>query len=346
MPARLYLDHAATTPILPAAREAMVEGFARWANPSSPHAEGRAAKAALEQARARIKAALGWEHHLIFTGGASEAAALALGRTKAKRRFVSAVEHDVVRREAGDATILPVDAGGIVDPAGIADGALVAIQSVNSETGVTQPASLGDAIHDRGGLWLADCAQSAAKLPLPDADLIIVSAHKLGGPPGIGALLVRDLATLRPTGGQEQGYRGGTENLPGVLGFAAALEARGARDHLPGLRTMLDDGARAIGGRVVAEASPRLAEIASYRLPGVPAAAQLIELDLAGIAVSAGSACSSGSLKPSPVLMAMGWSETDAREVIRVSLAPETSEADIARFLEAWAKLKARRAAA
>ncbi|WP_404709894.1 cysteine desulfurase family protein [Sphingomonas sp. MMS24-J13] len=346
MQERLYLDHAATTPILPAARDAMIEGFARWANPSSPHAEGRAAKAELERARTRIKAALGWDHHVIFTGGASEAAALALGRAKTARRFVSAVEHDVVRREAGDAIVLPVDAGGIVDPAAIGEGALVAIQSVNSETGVIQPASLAGLIHDRGALWLADCAQSAAKMPLPDADLIILSAHKLGGPPGVGALLVRDLAMLKPTGGQEQGYRGGTENLPAVLGFAAALEARGARDHLPMLRAMLDEGARGMGGLVVAEPSPRLPEIGSYRLPGVPAAGQLIELDLAGISVSAGSACSSGSLKPSPVLMAMGWNDTEAREVIRVSLAPETSRDDITRFLEAWARLKARRAAA
>lgn len=346
MQARLYLDHAATTPILPAARDAMIDGFVRWANPSSPHAEGRAAKAELERARARIKAALGWEHPLIFTGGASEAAALALGRAKAAHRFVSAVEHDVVRREPGDAIVLPVNADGIVDPTAIGEDALVAIQSVNSETGVIQPTSLGDTIHDRGGLWLADCAQSAAKMALPDADLIIISAHKLGGPPGIGALLVRDLAMLAPTGGQEQGYRGGTENLPAILGFAAALEARGLRDRLPTLRSMLDEGARAMGGLVVAQTSPRLPEIGSYRLPGVPAAAQLIELDLAGISVSAGSACSSGSLKPSPVLMAMGWSEAQAREVIRVSLAPETNEADITRFLETWARLKARRAAA
>lgn len=346
MPARLYLDHAATTPMLPAARDAMIEGFARWANPSSPHAEGRAAKAALERARARIRAALGWGHHLIFTGGASEAAALALGRATKATQFVSAVEHDAVRRATGNAVVLPVGADGMVDPDAIGENALVAVQSVNSETGVIQPAALGERIHALGGLWLADCAQSAAKLPLPDADLIILSAHKLGGPPGIGALLIRDLAMLRPSGGQEQGYRGGTENLPAILGFAAALEARGSRDHLPGLRTMLDDGVRAGGGLVIAEHSPRLPEIGSYRLPGVPATAQLIELDLAGIAVSAGSACSSGSLKPSPVLMAMGWSEAEAREVIRVSLAPETKEADIARLLAAWARLAARRAAA
>jgi cysteine desulfurase len=343
---RLYLDHAATTPVLPAARAAMAEAMERWANPSSPHAEGRAAKAAMEKARARIKAALGWDHHLIFTSGASEAAGLAFAQAKAERHFVAAVEHDAIHRAGRDAVTMPVGADGLIDPAIVPHGGLIAIQHVNSETGVIQPAALGEAIRAHGGLWLADCAQSAAKIPLPDADLIIVSAHKLGGPPGVGALLVRDLGLLAPTGGQEQGYRGGTENYPAILGFAAALEARGSRDHLAGLRAMLEDGVRANGGTVVAEASPRLPEIGSYRLPGVPAAAQLIELDLAGIAVSAGSACSSGSLKPSPVLMAMGWNETQAREVIRVSMAPETEEADVARFLTAWARLAARRAAA
>ena len=346
IPDRLYLDHAATTPVLPAARAAIADAWGRWANPSSPHAEGRAARAELERARQRIKAALGWPHAIIFTGGASEAAALAMARTVGQTRLVSAVEHDAVRRAAPDAAILAVGADGLVDPDALPEARLFAIQSVNSETGVIQPAALGDAIHAKGGLWLADCAQSAAKLPLPDADLIIVSAHKLGGPPGVGAVLVRDLAMLAAVGGQEQGYRGGTENLPAILGFAAALEARGARAHLPGLRAMLDDGVRARGGEVVAEASPRLAEIASYRIAGRPAAAQLIELDLAGIAVSAGSACSSGSLKPSPVLLAMGWDETRAREVIRVSLAPETSESDIARFLDSWGRIVGRARAA
>lgn len=343
---RLYLDHAAATPVLPAARAAMAQAWERWANPSSPHAEGRAAKAEMERARARIKAALGWKHNLIFTGGASEAIALAFAQAPIGGRAISAVEHDAVRRAGRDAVIIPVGDDGLVDPAAIPADALAAIQSANSETGVLQPETLGEAIRAKGGLWLADCAQSAGKLPLPDADLIVVSAHKLGGPPGVGALLVRDLAMLRPDGGQEQGYRGGTENLPAILGFAAALEARGSRAHLPALRTMLDEAVRAAGGLVVGQDSPRLAEIGSYRLPGVSAQAQLIALDLAGIAVSAGSACSSGSLKPSSVLMAMGWSEREAREVIRVSFAPETSAADVARLLDAWGELAKRRTAA
>jgi cysteine desulfurase len=344
---RIYLDHAATTPVLPQARAAMAEALERWANPSSPHTEGRAAKAALEDARARIKAALGWPHELIFTSGASESAALALGRAQRGGRAVSTVEHDSIRRAAPDAGLIDVGRDGIVDLTRVPDQALVAIQTVNSETGVIQ--SLDDVaavVRERGGLWLADAAQSAGKMPLPDADLIIVSAHKLGGPPGIGALLVKDLNALSPTGGQEKGYRGGTENLPAAIGFAAALEARGSRGHLPALRLRLDEGVRNAGGSVAAANAPRLPEIASYRLPGVAAAAQLIELDMAGIAVSAGSACSSGTLKPSQVLTAMGWPAEEAREVIRISLSPETTKAEVDRFLEVWSALAARRRAA
>ena len=347
MPDRIYLDHAATTPMLPEARAAMAEAFARWANPSSPHAEGRAAKAALEEARAAIKTALEWPYELIFTSGATEAATLALSGAKIGGRAVSAVEHDSIRRAAPDAMGIGVDADGRVDLDAIPRDALVAIQTANSETGVIQPAeAVAAAIRDRGGLWLADAAQTAAKLPLPNADMIIVSAHKMGGPPGVGALLIKDLNDLAPIGGQEKGYRGGTENLPGAIGFAAALEARGSREPLAGLRQRLDEGVRAAGGRIVAENSPRLPEIASYRLPGTAAAAQLIELDSAGIAVSAGSACSSGTLKPSTVLTAMGWSEEQAREVIRISLAPETRETEVERFLEVWTRLAERRRAA
>ena len=347
MPDRIYLDHAATTPMLPEARAAMAEAFARWANPSSPHAEGRAAKAALEEARAAIKTALEWPYELIFTSGATEAAALALSGAKIGGRAVSAVEHDSIRRAAPDAMGIGVDADGRVDLDAIPRDALVAIQTANSETGVIQPAeAVAAAIRDRGGLWLADAAQTAAKLPLPNADMIIISAHKMGGPPGVGTLLIKDLNDLAPIGGQEKGYRGGTENLPGAIGFAAALGARGPREPLAGLRQRLDEGVRAAGGRIVAENSPRLPEIASYRLPGTAAAAQLIELDSAGIAVSAGSACSSGTLKPSTVLTAMGWSEEQAREVIRISLAPETRETEVERFLEVWTRLAERRRAA
>lgn len=315
----------------------MADALGNWANPSSPHAQGRAARAALEDARRRIASALGWSGALIFTSGASEALSIVLTRAKATARILSPVEHDAVLRVAPDARRLTVDSLGRVQPYDADPGDLVAIQHVNNETGVIQPL---DELHRPDALLLADCAQSAGKLPLPEADFIAVSAHKLGGPPGIGALLVRDLALLEPSGGQEQGYRAGTENLPAILGFAAALDARADwLDRAAALRRRLETGILAAGGQVIAADAPRIATIGGYRMPGVAATAQLIQLDLAGIAVSAGSACSSGSMKPSHVLAAMGFGEAEAREVIRVSFGPQTSEADIDRFLVEWTRI-------
>ena len=319
----------------------MLEGFALWANPSSPHKAGRAARAALEDARGRVKAALGWEGELIFTSGASEALALAITRCAAPLVAVSAVEHEAVLRWAGDAARLPVDAQGLVMAEGAPLAGLVAVQHVNNETGVIQPLdALYAAAHAAGGLLLADCAQSAGKIALPSADLIAISAHKFGGPIGVGALLVRDWALLKPTGGQERGYRGGTENLPGAMAMAAALEAGSDwLEEAARLRLLLDEGVVAAGGEVVAAGAPRLPTIAGYRMPGRSATAQLIRFDGMGIAVSAGSACSSGSLKASPVLMAMGHAHPG--EVIRVSIGRETTEEEIARFLAAWREIRA-----
>ncbi|PZO77614.1 cysteine desulfurase family protein [Sphingomonas hankookensis] len=317
----------------PQAVAAMMEGMARWANPSSPHAEGRAARRTLEDARARIAAALGWDGEVILTGGASEALAIALGGTDA---VATSVEHDAVLRVAGMDRV-PVGRDGIVDLAALPEGRRVAVQAVNSETGVLQPL---DAVAARARVLVADASQSAGKLPLPAADLIVVSAHKLGGPPGIGALLVRDLALLTPTGGQEQGYRGGTENVPAALGFAAALEA--PRDWFAAvgsLRDRLDAAIRAGGGEVIADASPRIATIAAYRMPGRSAAAQLMRLDSAGFAVSAGSACSSGTLKTSHVLSAMGMDAKAAGEVIRVSFGWTTTAQEVDAFAAAWSAM-------
>jgi cysteine desulfurase len=346
VPPRIYLDHAATTPMRPEAVAAVADGMARWANPSSPHAEGRAARAALEQARARIAAALGWGGEVILTSGASEAAVLAAA---GRRAWASAGEHQAILRVAENPPI-GLDGDGLVDPEGLESGEplLVALQHANSETGVIQPVDrIASAVRGSGGSYLADCAQTAGKLPLPPADLVIISAHKLGGPPGVGALLVRDLAMLNPVGGQERGYRPGTENLPGALGFAAALEApRDWYEAMAPLRAELDRAVRAAGGEVIAEGAPRMPTIASYRMPGVPATAQLIRLDLAGFSVSAGSACSSGSLKPSHVLSAMGIAPAAAAEVIRVSFGWTTTADEVARFAEAWAGIAPGRAAA
>lgn len=350
MPERLYLDHAATTPVLASARAAMADALTRWANPSSPHAEGRAARAALEDARARICAALDWPYDLIFTSGATESIMIALARARADAVLISTVEHDAVHRARPEAYLLPVAADGRVASDALygrlsalgADQPLVAIQHANNETGVLQPlAELGQIVREKKGLFFIDCAQTAGKLALPEADLIAVSAHKLGGPPGIGALLVRDLGLLVPSGGQEKGYRGGTENLPAILGFAAALEAnRGWVARAADLRHHLDAAIESAGGDVIAKSSDRIATIASYRMPGKASSAQLIQFDLAGIAVSAGSACSSGTLKTSRVLEAMGLEEQTAAEVIRVSFGPETSRADIYRFVETWQRIR------
>jgi cysteine desulfurase len=355
VPDRIYLDHASTTPIVPEAAAAMAEACRTWANPSSPHAEGRAARAQLEDARLRVAQALGWSGTVIFTSGATEAIELVLRRAKAGDRFASATEHPAVLRCTPEGNLLAVQADGSLDLCDldqVLDGfehPLIAVQSVNNETGVIQPVGrIAEQVHDAGGLLLTDCAQSAGKLPLPEEpDFLVIAAHKLGGPPGVGALLVRDPATLAAIGGQEGGYRPGTPAVPAIMGFAAALEAdHGWYEDAKRLRARLDDGIRAAGGEVVADSAPRIATIACYRMPGVPGAAQMMQLDLAGIAVTAGSACSSGSLKTSPVLTAMGWDEEAAREVIRVSFGPRTSEGDIDALLHHWRALKDKRRAA
>jgi cysteine desulfurase len=353
---RTYLDHAATTPLRPEAAEAVRTGFAVWANPSSPHAEGRAARAAIEDARARVKAALGWDGEVIFTSGASEALAIGLGRAKAARRLVSAVEHDAVFRAAPDAEVLPLardDSGRVqLDGEALAGAlarpgrAMVAVQSVNSETGTVLIPHEGTPalaqVRAAGGLFLADCSQSAGRVPLPDADMVVVSAHKFGGPIGIGALLVRDFAMLEPCGGHERGYRQGTENLPGALGMAAALEAGGIEcwptsypDRYDFKDLLASDGDVL---RFGAQCSHVLA-IASERLS---AAALVIKLDAMGFAISAGSACSSGTLKRSRALAAFGVDPEVAARTVRVSIGWNTTLSELEAFADAWHEANAR----
>jgi cysteine desulfurase len=342
----LYLDHAATTPLLPQAQEAWLTGAALWANPSSPHAAGRAARAALEDARERLKATLGWSGEVVFTSGASEALAIAMTRCTLPLSAIASVEHDAVLRLAGSAERLSVDADGRLDPAQATRAGLVAVQHVNNETGVIQPlGAVAEAVRQAGGRLLTDCAQSAGKIALPEADMIAISAHKFGGPIGIGALLVRDWSLLTPSGGQERGYRPGTENLPGAMAMVAALEAGSAwMNEAAQLRALLESGIVAAGGAIIAHGAPRLPTIGAYRMPGRASAVQLIRFDAQGIAVSAGSACSSGSLKASHVLTAMDVPGAD--EVVRVSMGRETTRADIERFVDAWAAMAPSRAAA
>jgi len=349
---RLYLDHAATTPVLPEAQAAIAEAMSGWANPSSPHADGRAARAALEKARAGIAGALDWRHDVILTSGASEAITIVAARVSAGRRLIGPTEHDAVVAAMGaEAQIVPVDERGRIDldaleQALTGEPALVAVQQVNNETGVIQPiAEIAAMVRAAGSLLLTDCAQGAGKIPLPDADFIAVSAHKLGGPPGMGALLVRDIATLAPSGGQEKGYRRGTENLPAAAGFAAALQSRAFAEAMPRLaelRSKLEEAIVAAGGTVIAAAGERIPTIGAYAMPAVSSSSQLVQFDLAGIAISAGSACSSGSMKPSRVLEAMGVPPEVAGSVIRVSFGPRTSADDVERFVAEWRRIAQR----
>ena len=355
MSRRIYLDHAATTPVLPEARAAMMHGLEMWANPSSPHTDGRAAKRALEDARERIKVALGWSGELIFTSSATEAASLAFARCHAvgPKPAYSAVEHDAVRRQVpeGEGLILPVRPDGWLDPQALsgwlhlAPGGLIAVQHANSETGVLQDiADIGEAVDAAGSFLLVDCAQTAGKLPLPRADLIMISAHKFGGPPGIAALLVRDLKLLVPTGGQERGYRGGTENLPAILGMAATLEARtvGIADAMKlqvRNRIQLEPRVQLAGGSIVCGDTLRTPLIGAIAMPGMSAQAQLVRLDGLGFRVSAGSACASGSMKPSHVLAAIGLDPAVAANVIRVSFSLDTTQDDVNAFAIAWTNL-------
>jgi len=239
----------------------------------------------------------------------------------------------------------------LAEEVGRAEGPLVAIQSVNSETGAVQPLEeIAPLVRKAGGLLLADCAQSAGKFRLPDADIITISAHKFGGPPGIGALLVRSFDRLDAQGGQEQGYRPGTENLPAVVGFAAALESIERNEvgivewiarlwSPPFDNNDLIDAILDEGGYVAAFEGAGSGLIYSIIMPGVSAQAQLIDFDMAGISVSAGSACSSGSLKPSHVLEALGLPPEQANCAIRVSFGWTTTNADLEQFFAAWRRL-------
>lgn len=306
----------------------METGFGIWANPSSPHAEGRKAKQALEDARARVKRALGWEGEVIFTSGASEALWIALNRAKAKRRIVSAVEHDAVLRAAPDAEVFVDET--VFDP-----DTVLAVQHVNSETGVINPVSdMAATIRPSGAIMLTDCAQSAGKLALPDADMAVVSAHKFGGPIGIGALLVRDFALLNPSGGHERGYRQGTENMPGALGMAAALEA-GQWATSAAQRKQF----AAELGESVLTFGEQADHILALAHPSLSAQALLIRLDAMGFAVSAGSACSSGTLKKSRVLDAFGVADDVAARTIRVSMGWSTTPDELEQFIAAWRTL-------
>lgn len=335
---RVYLDWNATAPLRAEARDAMMAAMDVVGNPSSVHAEGRAAKALVEKARAQVAAGFGADGaDVVFTSGATEAAALACaGRGLAG----AAVEHDAVRAWADDS--LAVDGQGRV---AVTDPARSVLQWANSETGVVQDLPQG--------LAVTDATQALGKLPISfnwsGAQMALISAHKLGGPKGIGALVIKrgtDLAAQMRGGGQEMGRRAGTENVIGITGFGAAVEAaardlaEGVWDRVAQFRNILEKAleTQATSTIFVGKGAQRLPNTACFATPGWKGETQVMQMDLAGFAISAGSACSSGKVRASGVLTAMGYDEATAMGAIRVSLGPETTEEQVLRFAEAWLK--------
>jgi cysteine desulfurase len=369
---RIYLDWNATTPLRREAREAMTAAMDLSGNPSSVHAEGRRARKLVEDARATIAGAVGaLARNVIFTSGGTEANALALtpGLRRAsgppvERLAVSAIEHASVlaggRFPTEAISLIGVTRSGLVDLdrlRGMLAGmppALVSIMLANNETGAVQPvAEAGEIIHSAGGLLHVDAIQAFGKIPFDinglNADLLTLSGHKIGGPKAAGALVLAE-GLLGPEpllrgGGQERGHRAGTENVAGIAGFGAAVSAALSavdRDaiRLAGLRNHLERGLRQTPEMIVfSDEVTRLPNTTLFTVPGLKAETAVIGFDLAGIAVSSGSACSSGKVQPSHVLQAMGFGPKLAQGAVRLSLGWSTSEADIDRCLEAWRKL-------
>lgn len=350
----VYLDHNATTPMRPQAVAAMVEAMHVVGNASSVHGFGRAARARVDGARRQVAALVGGAAaNVVFTSGGTEANNLALRGCGRRRVLVSAIEHDSVLGAIEDAEQIPVDAHGVVDLAALertlaasTEPAIVAVMLANNETGVIQPvAEVVRIAHRHGALVACDAVQAAGKIALDMAalgvDYLSLSAHKLGGPQGAGALVLRDgapLSAVQTGGGQERGRRGGTENVAGVVGFGAAVEIAGRElDAFARLAALRDRVQAALdGARVLGADAPRLPNTLNVAMPGVPAQTQIMALDLAGIAVSAGSACSSGKVKASPVLRAMGVAEADAGSALRISFGWNSTEDDAARMIAAW----------
>jgi cysteine desulfurase len=372
MPDRVYLDWNATTPLRPEAREAMAAAWDFCGNPSSVHAEGRQARRLVEEARAAVAGAVGaLPRNVVFTSGGTEANALALtpglrhgSGLPVERLLVSAIEHASVL--AGGR--FPTEAIGTigVTRSGLLDldrlraklegepPALVSVMLANNETGAVQPvAEAAEIVHAAGGLLHVDAIQALGKISLDikalNADLVTVSGHKIGGPKGVGAVAlaegVRGLEPWLRGGGQELGHRAGTENVAGIAGFgAAAKAAMGVREsdviRLESLRNRLERGLRETTGTIVFSGDvPRLPNTTLFTVPGLKAETAVIGFDLEGIAVSSGSACSSGKVQPSHVLKAMGFGPEIAQGAVRLSLGWSTSSADIDRCLEAWRKL-------
>lgn len=369
---RVYLDWNATAPMRPQAKAAMSQAMDLPGNPSSVHAEGRAARKIIEDARANIAKALGARSSdVVFTSGGTEANALALipglrrDGVAVTRLIVSAVEHASVRsggRFAAEAVqTAPVTASGVVDLARLqtllAEGepALVSVMLANNETGAVQPIEeIAELVHAAHGILHVDAVQGFGKIDIDinklGADLISVSAHKIGGSKGVGALILTErVMGFEPfitAGGQEKGRRGGTENLPGIAAFGAAVAAHletgaAAMARMQKLRAKFEARLRAVTPEVVIFSSdvPRVPNTTLFAAPGMKAETAVIAFDLEGMAVSSGSACSSGKVHASPVLTAMGVKPELAQGAVRLSLGWDTTEAEVEYLLEAWISL-------
>jgi cysteine desulfurase len=371
MAERTYFDWNATAPLREEARAAMVAALGLTGNASSVHGEGRTARHLVEQARNQVAALVGADaKNVTFTSGATEANMLALtpaleigGRNEPRDRlFVSAIEHPSVRgggRFRADAVEeLPVAADGRLDLTELrrrivkAQRPLVSVVLANNETGVIQPISeIAQIVHAGGGVLHVDAVQGAGRIDCSiddlGADLLSISAHKLGGPQGVGALVRRGEIhvgeSLIRGGGQERGSRAGTENVAGIAGFGAAARAAAAdwqsdMVRMASLRDALEAGIRVATPQAVifGESAPRLPNTTLFAVPGLKAETAIIAFDLTGIAVSSGSACSSGTVQASHVLTAMGVEPRFARGSVRVSLGWTTTEADVERLLNAW----------
>jgi cysteine desulfurase len=372
MPDRVYLDWNATAPLRPEAREAMAAAWDFSGNPSSVHAEGRQARRLVEVARTAVADAIGaLPRNVVFTSGGTEANALALtpglrrdSAPPVERLLVSAIEHASVLAGGRFPTeaigTIGVTGAGLLDldrlRATLQSGppALVSVMLANNETGAVQPvAEAAEIVHVAGGLLHVDAIQAFGKNTLDinglNADLITISGHKIGGPKGVGAVAlaegVRGLEPLLRGGGQELGRRAGTENVAGIAGFGAAVRAamgslESDASHLENLRNRLEKGLRRTPGLIVFSGDvPRLPNTTLFTVPGLKAETAVIGFDLEGIAVSSGSACSSGKVQPSHVLKAMGFGPEIAQGAVRLSLGWSTSSGDIDRCLEAWRKL-------
>jgi cysteine desulfurase len=366
---RTYLDHNASSPLRPEARQAMLEALDAGGNASSVHGEGRAARNLIESAREELARSLGvLPRSVVFTSGGTEANALALRGSGAERLIVSAVEHASVRaaaEQSGRAVDqLTVDSDGIVDLACLArslaagpKNALVSLMLANNETGAIQPvAEAAELTHRHGAIIHCDAAQAVGRMAVDwqglGVDLMTLSAHKFGGPQGVGALLIRPGTSMLPLiggGGQEFHLRGGTENVAAICGMAAALRAAlgDDADSMAAGRNRLESRLKAVSPalRIFAQGVRRLPNTSCFALEGLLAETAVMAFDLLGVAVSSGSACSSGKVGRSHVLEAMGVPAGLARSAVRVSLGWNTTERDLTRLVEAWRELVSRPAA-